>query len=142
MIIIQILAKTTPEIETFQRKEWKYDDMERYGETLEWKRETKMLTATENNKLLGVLELIMESGVMSIDNLIVRHDKQGKGIGTNLMQTAESLARKNKLHKIHLTTGKNWNATKFYETLGYKKTGELLNHYDGQDHVEYSKFLK
>jgi ribosomal protein S18 acetylase RimI-like enzyme len=57
------------------------------------------------------------------------------------MERAEAIAKQYKLHKVYLDTGKNWKAAKFYESLGYKKTGELPKHLEQQDYIEYSKFL-
>jgi ribosomal protein S18 acetylase RimI-like enzyme len=57
------------------------------------------------------------------------------------MERAEAIAKQYKLHNVYLDTGKNWKAAKFYESLGYKKTGELPKHLEQQDYIEYSKFL-
>lgn len=141
MIDIQEINAISPELIEFQEKEWKPADIEHFGRIIDWKKETKVLKALDNNELVGILELTMQSGVMHIDSLIVKHNRQGEGIGKVLMEKAEIIAKQYKLHKIYLDTGKNWNATKFYEALGYKKTGELLKHLEKQDYIEYSKFL-
>ena len=78
---------------------------------------------------------------MHIEAIIIKHDNYGHGVGKMLMEKAEILATENKLHKIYLETGKTWDATRFYEALGYQVTGELPNHFENQDYVEYSKFL-
>ena len=44
-------------------------------------------------------------------------------------------------HKVYLITGKTWKVGKFYESLGYRKSGELLNHYRHVDFVIYEKFI-
>ena len=141
MIDIQEVNANSQEIEKFQENEWQPADIEHFGRTIDWKKEKKILKALEGAKLVGVLELTIQSGVMHIDSLIVKHDRQGQGIGKELMEKAESVARQNKLHKIYLDTGKNWGAVKFYEALGYIKTGELPKHLELQDYVEFSKFL-
>jgi len=135
MIDIQEMSATSPELEEFQKKEWEPADIEHFGRIIDWKKETKVLKALDNNKLVGVLELTIQSGVMHIDSLIVKHERHGHGIGKALMVKAESIASKHKVHKIYLDTGKNWHATKFYEALGYEKTGELPKHLEQQDYV-------
>lgn len=78
---------------------------------------------------------------MYIDELIIKQEQQGKGIGKMLMHKAEEIAGQQKLHKIYLDTGKDWPAVKFYESLGYQKTGELLKHFESIDYIVFSKFL-
>ncbi|HSW96369.1 MAG TPA: GNAT family N-acetyltransferase [Candidatus Saccharimonadales bacterium] len=141
MIEIQELVTVSSEIEDFQRKEWEFADQEYFGRIIAWKKEKKILQVIENAGIVGILELTMQAGVMHIDSLIVHHAKHGQGIGKALMVKAEEIAKGNKMHKIYLDTGKNWPATKFYETLGYIKTGDLPKHSEKQDYIEYSKFL-
>lgn len=141
MIDIQEVDKISPELESFQRDEWEPADLEHFGRMIDWKKETKVFKATDNNEVVGILELTIQSGVMHVDSLIVKHKRHGQGIGKALMKKAEDLALQRKLHKIWLDTGKNWPATKFYESLGYEKTGDLPKHLERQDYIEYSKFL-
>lgn len=141
MLIIQELFAISPEIEIFQRREWESADMHHFGRIIEWKKEKKILQASETNQIVGVLELTMQAGVMHIDSLIIKNEKHGQGVGTALMMKAEEVARNHTMHKIYLDTGKNWPAAKFYEALGYTKTGDLPNHFEKQDYVEYSKLL-
>lgn len=65
----------------------------------------------------------------------------GNGIGKSLMDKAEELAIKEKMHKIYLETGKNWDVAEFYKKLGYEQTGVLPQHYQRQDYIILSKFL-
>lgn len=141
MIDIQELSSVPPEMLEFQKREWQIADQKHFGRKVRWEKEKKVLTASDNGELCGVLELRIQAGVMTIDSLIVKHDVQGKGIGKALMLRAEHIAKDNQLHKIFLDTGKNWPATGFYEALGYTKTGDLIKHLDQQDFVLYSKFL-
>lgn len=141
MIDIKAVEKTDQVLEEFQKAEWIPADIAHFGRKIDWKKENKVFTATEDGKLVGVLEFSIQAGVMHIESLIVKHDEYRKGVGTMLMQKAESLAYERQLHKIYLETGKTWDATKFYEVLGYKVTGELPNHFGKQAYVEYTKFL-
>jgi ribosomal protein S18 acetylase RimI-like enzyme len=141
MITIRITENVSSEIEVFQKEAWQSADMEYFGRMVDWKKEKQILQAIENEVLVGVLELIIQAGVMHIESVIVKKDKQGQGIGKQLMEKAEAIAKENKLHKLYLETGKNWKATTFYENLSYEKTGDLPKHFKGQDYVEYSKFL-
>ncbi|HSW97401.1 MAG TPA: GNAT family N-acetyltransferase [Candidatus Saccharimonadales bacterium] len=141
MIDIQIVETVSPEIEIFQRKEWELADLKHFGRIVSWGKESKILKAIQDNNLIGVLDLTIESGVMHIDGLIVKEDKQGNGIGKALMIKAEELAKERKVHKIYLDTGKTWLSSNFYQSLGYTITAELQNHIEHQDYVIYSKFL-
>ena len=57
------------------------------------------------------------------------------------MSEAESKARTESCHKIQLETGANWEAMKFYGSLGYVVVATLINHYAHQDFVIMEKFL-
>lgn len=141
MITISFKEKMTPTLLAFVKKEWEIADREHYGKAIDWKKQTLFITAIENKQLIGLLELTYDAGVMYIQEVIVAHTHHNNGIGTMLMLKAEDIAKKEKLHKIYLETGKDWSACKFYEKLGYIKTGELPKHSMGKDYVHYSKFL-
>lgn len=57
------------------------------------------------------------------------------------MEEVERIAKRHNAHKLYLQTGKDWESVPFYESLGYKITGELLNHYFHQTFVELTKFF-
>ncbi len=141
MLDIKITPETTSEITEFLKEEWKQADLNHYGKVTDWKKEKLILQAFENNELVGVIELTIQVGVMHITEVIVKHKKQQKGIGKSLMKKAEELAKEKNLHKIYLETGASWEATKFYEALGYTKTGDLPKHWVKHDFVIYTKFL-
>jgi len=131
----------TPSILSFLKKEWKTADIQYRGKEVNWKVTKLIITAYEGKKLVGALELSYVAGVMHIEEIIVAFDYHKKGIGKLLMQRAEEIAKKEKLHKMYLETGKTWGVTTFYEKLGYLKTGEMPKHNCGQDYIQYSKFL-
>lgn len=125
----------------FVRREWGFADLEQYGRIIDWKPTKLFIQAFDHDELIGDLELLIQGGVMHIEDLIIHHDWQRKGVGRTLMLEAEKIAREQKLHKIYLETGENWPARKFYDSLGYIKNGELPNHLIGVTYVIYTKFL-
>ncbi len=141
MIHIQVLDSLSQDAITFVKEEWTQADVAHFGHVVDWKKEKMALEAKEDDVLLGVLELTIQAGVMYIDELIVKKESYGHGVGKMLMEKAETIAKEKKLHKIYLDTGAAWPATKFYEALGYKKTGDLPQHLGKQDYVVYSKYL-
>ncbi|HVT01490.1 MAG TPA: GNAT family N-acetyltransferase [Patescibacteria group bacterium] len=141
MIDIKILDNLSDDAISFVKDEWTKADVVHFGRKIQWSKEKKVFQAYENDIIVGVLELTIQAGVMYIDEVIIKQDKQGQGLGRTIMQKAEDIAREQKLHKIYLDTGKDWPAAKFYEALGYEKTGELPNHFENADYVVYSKFL-
>lgn len=141
MIILKTVDTLPNEAIDFVKREWVTADLRHFGREIEWKKEKKALLAKANDSIIGVLEFTTQAGVMYIDEVIVANDKQGEGIGTLLMQKAEIIALDKKLHKIYLDTGATWPAVKFYEALGYTKTGDFPKHLGGQDYVIFSKFL-
>lgn len=141
MFSIDIGKTLTDEIKNLQKDEWEIADIAHFGRVIDWKKETRVIIARVDNELVGVLELSMQSGVMHIESLIVKHTMQGQGIGRALVERAEQLAKEYHLHKIYLETGESWNATRFYEALGYINSGILQNHYENIHYIIYSKYL-
>ena len=71
----------------------------------------------------GHLIPVLSTGL--IEGVVVRSDLQGQGIGTLLINKLEEEARKMKLTSLKLEVFKtNPRGFKFYEKLGYVKTGE------------------
>lgn len=116
-------------------------DVEYFREEVDWTKEKIILRASEGKELTGVLECNIQAGVMNIESLIVKHAKHRQGIGTALVKKAEEIARKNGVHKIFLNTSKTENTMKFYQSLGFEKTGEHPNHHNHKDYAIFSKFL-
>lgn len=139
--MIKVSNATRPQIKSFNLKEWHGVDIEHYGKTVEWNEKNFLYKATEDGNIVGTISGKHESGVVYISTIIVAADKRGKGIGRYLMEKAEEFSKKEKAHKLYLTTGKNWESVKFYESLGFKKEADLPNHHFHKDFVIYSKFI-
>ena len=136
------IAKTTEkEIKGFSKKARKEADIEHYGPAARWVSKEFILKATEGGKIVGVVKAKYEAGVVYIKNLIVAKDQRKQGIGRQLMAKAETAGKKLGGHKAFLFTGKTWSEKRFYEKLGYKKTGDLPKHFFKQDFVVYSKTI-
>lgn len=123
-------------LKDFRHKEWKLVHPKHFGTKQDeniWKSIKFILKAEEGKSLVGAISGNYMAGVMFIDQLIVKSDKRDQGIGKLLIDEAENLAQKKKLHKIHLDTGVGWKAVKFYEKLGYKKEGRIDNLYEKKD---------
>lgn len=139
--MIKVSASTNKELKEFGEKEWSLVNIEHYGKNIDYQQKDFVFKATENGKIVGSIKFSHEAGVMTIDYLIVSHDKRGLGIGKNLMSKAEDEAKRIKAHKMYLVTGKGWEAEKFYQTLGYKQAGILKDHNFHEDFVAYEKFI-
>ena len=63
-------------------------------------------------------------GKLRVDNLVVRADCRGRGIGTALMERAETAARDAGCSGVYLDT-MSFQALGFYERLGYSEYGTL-----------------
>ena len=139
--MIRITKSTRPQIKSFNEKEWHGVDIEHYGKVVHWDEQNFLYKATEDDKIVGTIRGKHESGVVYIATIIVAASQRGKGIGRLLMQKAEEFAKKKGAHKMYLTTGKDWKAGKFYESLGFEKTADLPNHHFHKDFVIYTKFI-
>ncbi|MFK0310346.1 GNAT family N-acetyltransferase [Pseudomonas sp. NPDC090233] len=71
--------------------------------------------------LLGFICASIEEPVMHVQELSVRREVQGQGIGRQLLDQAASEARRLKMHELTLTTFSNvpWNAP-FYSRYGFE----------------------
>ena len=135
MRIIALKIKSK-KVRGFNKREWKLVHPEHFGKEQNdkyWTKKKFFFKAEDKDQVVGTLDGDYMAGVMYISQLIVAHDKRGLGIGKKLMQEAEKLARKNKLHLIYLETGIGWKAVKFYESLGYKKDAKLKRFYEKKD---------
>lgn len=139
--MIKISKSTNKELKEFGEKEWAFVNVEHYGKNLDYQQKDFVFKAMENGKIVGSIKFSHEAGVLTINYLIVAHDKRGLGIGKVLTLKAEEEAKKLKAHKIYLVTGKNWEAEKFYQALGYEQAGILKNHNFHEDFIAYEKFI-
>jgi GNAT superfamily N-acetyltransferase len=136
---IFINETTEKDIENFCENAWRGEDIEHYGKPIHWVVKKFIFKATEDGKIVGVAIGKYESGVIFIDTIIVMKDKRGQGIGTKIVKKVEKFGKKLGGHKIYLFTMEKWEASRFYQKLGYKKTGDLLHHYLRKDFTIYSK---
>jgi len=143
-IKIKALKTKSKKIKDFRHNQWELIHPEHFGTKQDsklWKKRYFIFKAEAGRDIVGVIQGDWVAGVMYIDQLIIKSDRHGKGIGKSLMDKAENLAIKNKIHKIYLNTGVGWKAVKFYERLGYKKEAIIKNFYERKDFWIMSKDL-
>ncbi|WP_433352135.1 GNAT family N-acetyltransferase [Microtetraspora malaysiensis] len=72
----------------------------------------------------GLIVLIPEDGVLLVDNVAVRPDRQGRGVGRSLLAFAEEEARRLGLPALRLITNVKMTPNiALYASLGYMETG-------------------
>jgi GNAT superfamily N-acetyltransferase len=91
-----------------------------------------ILVAREGREVIGMVNLLFtistaEGGrVAWLEDLIVRPDHRGNGLGSHLIQEAIQFARDRGIRRITLLTdGVNADAIRFYERHGFSKSGML-----------------
>lgn len=139
--MIKIEPTTKEDVKEFDDSIWRSADMEHYGRPTKWVTKEFTFKAMENNETVGTIRGRFEAGVLLIGSMLVRKDKRRKGIGRMLMQKAEEFGIKEGAHVIHLNTGRDWQARKFYETLGYRKIADFPNFHFHKDFVVYEKLI-
>ena len=83
----------------------------------------------EHGELLALIEIVRGSGHLSIENIAVRPDQQGKGLGSKLLDHAERLALSLGLDELRLYTNAAFASNlSFYSRRGYQEyqRGSLL----------------
>lgn len=141
---ITFLKNKSKKLGGFLKREWKLVHPEHFGVEYDsdyWENKKIKIRAEEKGEIAGALNGHLMAGVLYISELIIAHDKRGRGIGKTLMDYTEDFAKKNKGHLIYLETGADWKAVKFYENLGFKKITLLKNFYDNRDFWLMAKSL-
>ncbi len=139
---IIIAKRNTAKIKKFEEKEWKLANIERYGRVrIARKKSYKLVSNDKNGDILGIIDLLIDNNIAYITNLIVSSKHRRKGVGKDLIQSVEKIAKKNNYTKITFETEENWTAPKFYKKMNYKITGKHKNHYFGTSCLIFTKFL-
>jgi N-acetylglutamate synthase-like GNAT family acetyltransferase len=74
--------------------------------------------------LIALIETIPYPDHLLIENIAVRADRQGEGLGSRLITHAEALARMNRLPEIRLYTNAAFASDlAFYAARGFMETG-------------------
>lgn len=81
--------------------------------------------ADENGAPVAFLAALAEGDRLHVDELDVRQDRQGRGLGRRLLDHAAQWARENGLRRMSLTTFRSipWNAP-FYASVGFREWPE------------------
>ncbi|HVZ11755.1 MAG TPA: GNAT family N-acetyltransferase [Patescibacteria group bacterium] len=139
--MIKIEPTTKEETKEFEESVWRSVDMEHYGKLTEWKTAEFAFKATDDGEIVGSIIGRFEAGVLLIGSMLVREDRRLHGIGKMLMDEAEKWGMQEGAHIIHLNTGEDWQARKFYEALGYRKVADLKNYHFHKNFVIYEKLI-
>ena len=100
-----------------------------------------LLVRDENDQILGGLYARLFYQWLFIDLLSVPEQARGQGMGTQLMQMAEDLARERKCIGLWLDTFE-FQAPDFYRKCGYSEIGHIADYPPGHKHFFFQKRLK
>jgi GNAT superfamily N-acetyltransferase len=107
----------------------------------------EVVVAEKDGRVVGFIVFKKERGHVDIDNLDIRKDEQGKGIGRALVAHVENIAIASGYSLMKTDTTENaqgvpWKSYGFWTRMGYKDTGErLLKKYDFKT-IPFVKNLK
>ncbi len=91
----------------------------------------KLYVAELNNEIVGTFALLIMDNLAHrgepssiVEDVVIRRDLQGKGIGRDMMNYAMEISRQKGCYKMVLSSHlRRENAHLFYESLGFKKHG-------------------
>lgn len=94
----------------------------------------RLIVAEENGVIVGTLQISYIPGVSGngmwrgqIENVHIRSDRRGKGLGGEVMEWAIARCRERGCGVVQLTSNKvRKDAHRFYERLGFEKSHEGL----------------
>lgn len=99
--------------------------------------ENRIWVASDRDKIIGCVILVMEDGYVKLANLAVHPDHNGKGVGSKLMGFSESEAMNRGYGEMRLNTHAAMpENVKLYIHLGWHETGRNGNA------VQMRKYLK
>jgi ribosomal protein S18 acetylase RimI-like enzyme len=99
------------------------------------------VVAEQNGQVIGAAwtRIIPAYGHIDSDTpelaISILPEFRGYGIGTNLMKKLFELLRRNGYKQTSLSVQKDNPAARFYQRLGYKITGERLDHEGHEDYL-------
>ena len=141
-IQVTLAQKSSKKIEIFEKKEWQVADLEHYGKKIDFtKKRYKFIAKTNEGKITGTLDLVIEANLAFIEGLIVGKAYQQKGVGSKLLKEAEAFSQKKHCTKIYLETNQGWTAEKFYKKNGYQISAVLEKHICNQTSLILTKFF-
>lgn len=104
--------------------EQKFDKLKKYPDY-------NLFIAEYDNEIVGTFALLIMDNLAHrgepssiVEDVVIRKDLQGKGIGKEMMNFAMNRSREKGCYKMVLSSHlRRENAHKFYESLGFKKHG-------------------
>ena len=137
---MEIKRGNQKEISKFNKEEWDIFHKE-HNVKKTWKK--RYYKITENNNIIGAVVIKLVSGVLYLDELIIKSEHRNKKIGHNVMEFVDKMAIKNKCHKMRVTTCPEImpSALHLYKKYGFKQEGILKNDYFNKDWIILSKYI-
>jgi ribosomal protein S18 acetylase RimI-like enzyme len=96
--------------------------------------------AVAGRSIVGVLVVEMAPDHLFVENLAVRPDRHGRGVGSQLLGFADDLARRARLDEIRLYTNEAMTDNiGYYANRGYRETGRAV--VDGYRRVFFARLV-
>jgi GNAT superfamily N-acetyltransferase len=152
IVEVNLSSKTRSEIAGFSAPEfWIFSSPEAL--TSVWDKGNRLkdgfevIVAEKDGRVVGFIVFKKERDHVDIDNLDIRKDEQGKGIGRALVAHVESIAKSCGYSLMKTDTTENaqgvpWKSYGFWTKMGYKDTGERLRTKNDFKTIPFIKNLK
>lgn len=113
-----------------------------FGQHISRNADTLSIAAFDDREVIGAIIAKVEYDALEVAQLTVRKDYRKQGIGRQLLNEIERIAKEKGIINITLTT-QSFQGTRFYEEQGYRIYGELKDMPRvGENRIFFYKRLK
>ena len=109
------------DVTDFLKHHWGSNSMVTRGKFTDASKISRVLIKDDKRTIIGLITFLIDKNDNSCELISVDAVKQGKGIGTKLINLVEKIAKENKVKKVWLiSTNDNYEAAIFYIKKGYR----------------------
>ena len=112
-----------------------------YGFSVIWHEQTHDFAAKDGERVAGAATIRIAASLGHVENAVVAEDLRRRGIGRQLLDAADDVAKYYNCHKMTALVPHGGAAQRFFEACGYREEAVLPQHTFKLDMAVMRKFL-